>query len=146
MSKIFKISILALLIIGISAIFYFINNGEVTRADIPEDIPIINGKILGIETFRSDELKRGIEIEVETNLSIPEVAQYYTDEFAKRGIRPFGMPAFWGNSRDLASSTEANGGGETRNRQQVMVYIQSEASMTRVRISVLGDSMISLPK
>jgi hypothetical protein len=144
--KIFKISVLTLLIIGLGATLFFLSNGELTRADVPKDVPIISGKILAIETFRSDELNRGIEIAVETNLSIPEVAQYYTDEFAKRGIKPFGIPAFWGNDRDLESSTEASGGGETRNRQQVMVQIQSEAPITLVRISVLGDSMISLPK
>lgn len=94
MKKILGIFVLALLIIGASVSVLFLNQGEITINDVPKDVPIINGKIVSTKTFRSDELKRGIEIVVETNLSLQEAAQYYNDEFAKRDIKAFGLPTF----------------------------------------------------
>ena len=146
MKNLIRISVIILLILGAGIIFSSRLFHLVSTADLPKDVPIINGKIVSISTFRSDELKRGISIVVETSASLPEVANYYTEEFAKRDIRAFGMPAFQGDSRDLETSTEAFGAGETESNDQVTVNIQSKTSFTLVEINVLGNSMLSLPQ
>ena len=144
--KILRITVLILLLIGVGIILYGGLFQQVTTADIPKDVPIIHGKVVSIKTFRSDELKRGISIVVETNAALPEVARYYTEEFDKRSIRALDMPTIWGNSTELETSTEASGIGETQNHNQIVVSIQSEHSLTLVEISILGNSYFSLPK
>ena len=146
MKKILGVSGIILLIIGVGIILSLGLFHQVGTVDIPREVPIIDGKIVLIKTFRSDELKRGISIVVETNASLPEVAKYYTEEFVKRDIRALDMPTIWGNSSDLETSTEASGAGETKSNYQVMVYIRSKPPLTSVEISVLGNSIVSLPK
>ena len=146
MKKVLGILVMMLLLTGVVGTLFFRTYYRVSTEDIPKDVPIINGKIVSIKTFRSDELKRGISIVVETNTSLSEVANYYTEEFAKRDIRALQIPTFQGNSRNLETSTDATGLGETQNNQQIAVFIQSKPPLTSVEISILGNSMLSLPK
>lgn len=143
MKTILWISFIILLITGVS---FFGLSHQASTTDFPKDVPLIKGKIVSIKTFRSDELKRGISIVVDTNASLSEVANYYTEDFAKRDIRALDMPAFQGNSIDLETSTEANGNWDTQSNNQVGVRISSKPPLTSVEISVLGNSMLSLPK
>jgi len=144
MKKILLVSVMILLIIVIG-IFMFTGFHEVQTTDLPKDVPIINGKIVSAKTFRSDGLQRGIEIEVETNLSLQEAAKYYSDEFAKRDIVLGTLPTFQGNAREIENSTEAHAIVETRSHQQVVVSIRKEPRLTLVTIQVLGNSVLFLP-
>jgi hypothetical protein len=133
-------------LIILCGLVFFSAQSFVGENDIPKEIPMISGEIVSIRAFRSDDLNRGIEVVVKTNLSLLESAQYYNKEFEKRAIRAFNLPTFQGSSYDLEKSSEASGGGETENHQQVMIYFKSQDHSTLVTISILGDSIIFLPK
>lgn len=156
MKKRLKISMMILLIIvvGIIALMglgiihapWLSNQShEVLAADLPKDVPIINGRILSTKTTRSDDFTRGITIEVETNLSLKEAVQYYTDEFEKRQITSGQLPLFQGNNGNIENCSEAYAVGETKNRQGIVVTIKSESKSTLVTIQVKGNSIFFLP-
>ena len=118
---------------------------EVSNKNLPKDVPIVKGKIVSTRTFRSDELKRGIEIVIETNLSLKGVAEYYNNEFSQRDFKVLNIPNFQGNSRNLEDSTEADTIVEDKGNQQIVIIVRTEQQFTLVRIQVLGNSIFTLP-
>lgn len=149
MKKIFGILVIILLIIGIGIIvFRGVQSSpnqslQVPITDLPKDVPIVNGKIISTKAVRSDDLTRGIVIEVETDLSLQEVVQYYRNEFGKRDL--ITEPKFQGNAREIENSTEVDIITETNSHLGIVVSIQAQPQSTLVMIQLKGNSILFLP-
>jgi hypothetical protein len=119
---------------------------EVPIADLPKDVPIINGEIISSTASRSDDLIRVITIVVKTNLSLPEAVKYYSDEFTKREVNVGTLPTFQGNAREIENSIQVYAIAETKSKLGLVVNIHSETQFTLVTIQVRGNSILFLPK
>lgn len=146
MKKILAILVLIILLIAVGITVFLMSPSKITLADFPKDVPIVQGNIVSAKAYRSDDLTRGIKIVIETNLSLKEVADYYSSEFLKRDFRVLTLPAFAGNAKDLESSTEADAIAETKSQQGIVVHIKSEQQLTLVTIEVKGNSILYLPR
>ena len=149
MKKVFGTPLVIFFIIVISIIVFIgvqppkNQSIQVPITNLPKDVPIVKGNIISTKAVRSDDLTRGIVIEVETDLSLKEVVLYYKDEFAKRGTLT--ETTIQGDAREIENFTNVDMITESKSHLGMVVSAQTQSKLTLVRIQIKGNSILFLP-
>lgn len=114
--------------------------GTTLPTSFPKEIPVIQGQIAECKTYRSDELKRGIQVKLLANRTLDDTFRFYKEEFAKNSL----ARVEFSQNRPPAQPGEDTAIGEV-GMNQVVVIMKSEGTNTRVDIQVLGNSIMLLP-
>lgn len=143
MKKIFLFLVL-LLVVAVVALGIGLTRendfGKSIPKSFPKDVPIVKGEVVSARSFRSDELKRGTEVIIKSELPFSKTVDFYKAEFEAN--QKITNKTFMDDTHSTPKQATAIG---EIGVNQVVVNIQEKGGAAEVSIQVLGNSFFSLP-